>query len=94
MPSYTESASPIYNGEPFWAGVDQASISSISKVSLIRPGAPTHGFDQSQRYVSAAFTKDVAKKRVRVVVHSDPDVLPPGDYLFVSGQVERRAIGG
>jgi Domain of unknown function (DUF1929)/FlgD Ig-like domain/Galactose oxidase, central domain len=74
--------SPIHNGEPFWVGVDAASISSLNKLALIRSGAPTHGFDQNQRYVTATFTKDAANDRLRVVLPTDHNLLPPGDYLM------------
>ena len=78
MPSYTS----FHYGEPLWVGVDSASISTISIVSLIRPGSVTHGFDQNQRYIRPLFTKDVAKKRMRVLIPPNPNVVPPGDYLL------------
>ncbi len=78
MPSYTS----FHYGEPLWVGVDAASISTISIVSLIRPGSVTHGFDQNQRYIRPLFTKDVTNKRMRVLIPPNPNHVPPGDYLL------------
>ena len=50
-------------------------------MSLIRAGAPTHGFDQNQRYLTLAFTKDAANSRLRVVM-PDHNLAPPGDYMM------------
>jgi len=71
--------SVVHYGEPFYIGVDGATAKKI--VSLIRPGATTHGLDENQRYVQQSFTKYLADKWLRTVL-PDSNKVPPGDYLL------------
>jgi hypothetical protein len=59
----------------------------LSKISLIRPGATTHGFDQNQRFVPLSFdqpwsTLPNGDKRFVVNAPADSFDAPPGDYLL------------
>jgi len=53
---------------------------SIQAVNLLRPGAVTHAYDQSQRFVPLTFTALVD----RLVVDSPDEAYeaPPGFYLL------------
>lgn len=61
--------------------------SRITRVSLIRPAATTHGFDANQRYVPLDFTvAESGPPRLFVTAPASPDSAPPGDYLlFLTG---------
>jgi galactose oxidase-like protein len=48
---------------------------------LIRPGAVTHGFNQSQRFVGCVVT-GAAGGKVSAVAPPDGTVAPPGFYLL------------
>jgi FtsP/CotA-like multicopper oxidase with cupredoxin domain len=54
---------------------------SIAEVVLIKPGAVTHGFNMSQRYVGCSITGRSANS---IVVQAPPDgnIAPPGYYLL------------
>jgi len=62
------------------------SDSQIAKVSLVRPGATTHGFDQNQRYVPLTFSamnqQVPGERRYRVTAPADSFDAPPGDYML------------
>ena len=67
--------------EPFAVSSEQAG--SISKVGLVRLGAPTHGEDQGQRYVPLAF--NASGSILTVTAPATPNIAPPGYYmLFVT----------
>jgi hypothetical protein len=53
---------------------------SIGEVVLMRPGAVTHGFNQTQRYIGCAFT--AAAGALTVTSPPDGDVAPPGWYML------------
>jgi hypothetical protein len=58
---------------------------NIASVSLVRPGAATHGFDQDQRFVPLSFILDGGDLRVQAP--ADGNLAPPGYYmLFVISQ--------
>jgi hypothetical protein len=48
---------------------------------LLRPGAVTHGWNQSQRYVECAIIGGTATA-VRVLAPPNGNVAPPGYYLL------------
>ncbi len=79
-PNYT-----VHYNEPFYVNVDvdpgTTPIDSIKIFCLIRPGAPTHGFDQNQRYVSLA-PYTMTHGMLRTVLTDNPNKVPPGDYLL------------
>ena len=73
-------------GAPFTINTPDAP--SIAEVVLMRPGAVTHGFNQTQRYVGCTFA--VGPGALTVTSPPDGNVAPPGWYmLFIvnSGRV-------
>ena len=66
-------------GDSFF--IELAAADTIAKVSLLRPNAVTHAFDENQRYVPLDFSV-VNKDRLEVVAPPGPDWAPPGYYLL------------
>ena len=60
--------------------VETPDTANITGVALVRTGAPTHGFDQNQRYLSLSFA--TAPNGLDVTAPADTRVAPPGDYLL------------
>jgi plastocyanin len=60
--------------------VNTPDAPSIAEVVLMRPGAVTHGFNQSQRYIGCAFT--TAAGALTVTSPPDGNVAPPGFYML------------
>ncbi|MEP6879784.1 MAG: galactose oxidase early set domain-containing protein, partial [Nitrosospira sp.] len=60
--------------------VNTPDAPSIAEVVLMRPGAVTHGFNQTQRYVGCAFT--VGAGALTVTAPPDGNVAPPGFYML------------
>ncbi|HEY3001762.1 MAG TPA: galactose oxidase-like domain-containing protein, partial [Kribbellaceae bacterium] len=77
---------PVIGSAPASAGyntsysVTSAQAASIAKVGLVRMGAPTHGDDQGQRYVPAAFTRSATTLTVRSPANVNQ--APPGYYML------------
>jgi len=71
---------------PRWIGHDCAfklkvtSATGVSSVCLIRPGAPTHAFNQDQVFVPLTFTQSGSD--VTVDGPAGLYTAPPGDYLL------------
>ena len=66
--------------------VQTPDASSIASVVLIRPGTPTHAFDQDQRMVRLAFKSNAGT--LGVVAPPNGNIAPPGYYmLFVLNSV-------
>ncbi len=61
--------------------IDTPDASSIAEVVLLRPGAVTHGWNMSQRFVGCAVTGGGAAS-LQVDAPPDGNVAPPGDYLL------------
>jgi len=55
------------------------NASGIAKVSLIRLGSVTHGFDMNQRYESLAFTANATGLTVTLTIRRN---TPPGHYML------------
>ena len=59
------------------------SATTLSRACLIRPGTPTHAFDQNQRYVPLTIKSyGAGSTRVTVSAPADSFIAPPGDYLL------------
>ncbi len=56
-----------------------AAVSSIRKVSLVRLGSVTHGFDMNQRYQALSFTADGTGLTVSLTTRKH---TPPGHYML------------
>jgi len=65
-------------GSPFT--VQTADAASISSVSLVRPGSPTHAFDQDQRMIGLSFTAGTGS--LTVTAPPNGNIAPPGFYML------------
>ncbi|HKO56952.1 MAG TPA: galactose oxidase-like domain-containing protein [Thermoanaerobaculia bacterium] len=68
----------IRYGERFTVATPNAA--DIGKVTFLHPGAVTHAFDQSQRFVSLSFT--VEGGNLRVTAPANGNIAPPGHYML------------
>jgi hypothetical protein len=78
-PVITAAPPAVAHGAPFT--VQTPNATSIAEVVLIRPGAVTHCWNQSQRFVGCAITGTAAGS-VDVLAPPDGNVAPPGHYLL------------
>lgn len=56
----------------------------VIRVTMVRPGSVTHGFDQDQRFVSVAIESTAvvnSSRQVFVGVPENRNLAPPGNYL-------------
>jgi Concanavalin A-like lectin/glucanases superfamily/Galactose oxidase-like, Early set domain/Bacterial Ig domain/Carboxypeptidase regulatory-like domain/Kelch motif len=53
---------------------------SIASVSLIRPGAVTHGFDEDQRFLNLSFTGGMGLLTIQAPANAN--LAPPGYYML------------
>src|SRR6185503_1600553 len=60
--------------------VTTADAASIAMVSLIRPGAVTHAFDEDQRFLSLAFT--AGSGVLKIEAPANANLAPPGYYML------------
>jgi hypothetical protein len=77
-PELTTAPGTLSYGSSFAIATPDAG--SIAKVTLLRPGSTTHGFDQNQRFMSLDFTS--ASGELRVTAPASGNLAPPGDYLL------------
>lgn len=61
--------------------IETPDAADIAEVALIRPGATTHGFNMSQRFVGCEITGRTAGS-VDVAAPPDGNTAPPGYYLL------------
>ena len=57
-----------------------ADAGDISSAVLLRPGSPTHAFDQDQRFVGLSFTADSGV--LNVAAPPNGNIAPPGYYML------------
>jgi len=90
-PVITGAPAAVAHGAPFT--VQTPNATSVAEVVLIRPGAVTHGWNQSQRFVGCAITGTAAGS-VDVLAPPDGNVAPPGHYLlFVVDGARAPSVG-
>ena len=77
-PAITTAPTTVAYGGGFF--VETPDTANITGIALVRTGAPTHGFDQNQRYLSLSFA--AAPNGLDVTAPADTRVAPPGDYLL------------
>lgn len=77
-PAITRAPSVMGYGHQRMVCVD--NVGAIGSVCLIRPGAVTHSFDQSQRFVPLSFS--TCSSGLLVTTPADENAAPPGDYLL------------
>ncbi len=65
---------------------------SVEKVTLLRLGATTHGFDQNQRYIRMTVLSQTATT-ITVRTPKNSGIAPPGDYMLflIAGQMPSMA---
>src|SRR6185295_4548341 len=68
----------IQYGAPF--SVSTPDAANIASVSLIRPGAVTHGFDEDQRFLSLGFTAGPGSLTIQAPANAN--LAPPGYYML------------
>jgi hypothetical protein len=78
-PTLTAAPAAIAYGQPFTVQTPDAA--AITTAALLRPGAVTHSFNHSQRYVGLAITGRTAAS-VTCQAPPDGNVAPPGHYLL------------
>jgi plastocyanin len=87
FPSYYFMSRPTITSAPPTIGygvnftIQTPSPASIAEVVLIRPGAVTHGFNQSQRFIECAIVGGGATS-VDAQVPANRNIAPPGYYLL------------
>jgi plastocyanin len=87
FPWYSSLARPVITAAPasiaYGANFDvqTPSPATIAEVVLLRPGAVTHGWSQSQRYVECAIVGGTATA-VSAQAPPNGNVAPPGYYLL------------
>jgi galactose oxidase-like protein/concanavalin A-like lectin/glucanase superfamily protein/Big-like domain-containing protein/Kelch motif protein len=77
-PTITGAPATVAYGARFVVATPDAA--SITEVSLVRSGAPTHGFDQSQGFVHLPFA--AAPNGLDVTAPANARLAPPGDYML------------
>lgn len=76
----------VQYGQEFTVVMTFAGTQPIAKVSFLRLGAVTHGFDQNQRYVPLDF-QVIDAATLAVQAPANANLAPPGYYmLFVVSQ--------
>jgi hypothetical protein len=60
--------------------ITTSQASRIAKVTLIRTGSVTHGFDMNQRFRQIAFTKDATGLTIPGITNRN--LTPPGHYIL------------
>ncbi len=77
-PTITAAPATAQYGSTFTVATPDAA--SIAKISLIRPGAVTHSFDEDQRIVSLSFTAGPGSLSVQAPANAN--LAPPGYYML------------
>ena len=85
-PYLFKGARPTMSGAPASIGwgqqftVQSPDAANISKVTLIRLGAPTHAFDMNQRLNVLQFTRGAGT--VDITTPANANLAPPGHYML------------
>jgi hypothetical protein len=77
-PAITSAPATANPGQTIFVATPDAA--SITTVSVIRPGATTHTFNENQAAAFPSFTQ--ASGGLNVTLPSNPSTLPPGDYML------------
>ena len=77
-PSIASAPDQVSYGTSFLVQTPDAA--SIASVSLIRPGAVTHGFDEDQRFLTLAFTAGSGSLTIQAPTNAN--LAPPGYYML------------
>ena len=63
------------------AKVPTLTLPDIAKVTLVRPGSPTHWFDSDQRFISLSFASQ-GSNTLKVTSPLNGNIAPPGYYML------------
>ncbi|MCH8275415.1 MAG: DUF1929 domain-containing protein [Armatimonadetes bacterium] len=74
--------SDVKYGQQFQVTAAPGGGLSIDRITLVRLGAVTHGFDQNQRFLELTFQDAGAENVFDVDSPSDPNKAPPGYYML------------
>jgi hypothetical protein len=77
-PTISSAPDQIQYGATF--PVQTSDAASVASVSLIRPGAVTHAFDQDQRFLGLNFT--AGTDSITVQAPANANLAPPGFYML------------
>src|SRR6185295_2311960 len=77
-PTIAGSPDLIQYGAAF--SVQTPDAASIASVSLVRPGAVTHGFDEDQRFLNLPFTAETGALTIQAPANAN--LAPPGYYML------------
>ncbi|MCI0569760.1 MAG: DUF1929 domain-containing protein [Myxococcaceae bacterium] len=77
-PTVSSAPLTVTYGETFTVTTPQAA--SITKVTWLKPGSPTHAFNQGQRFNRLAFTRKAGALEVTAPANSN--LAPPGFYML------------
>jgi galactose oxidase len=89
-PTITRAPTEAHYDTQFRITTDDAA--AITRVSLIRLGAPTHSFDQNQRFQWLTFTADATG--LTVTAPKSSNRAPPGHYLvFILNDANVPSVG-
>jgi hypothetical protein len=88
-PTITSAPTQVMYGSTFV--VDTPDAAAITTVSLMRPGAVTHSFDEDQRFMNLTFTRQGGQLVIDAPVNGN--MAPPGYYMLflVAGEVPSTA---
>ena len=99
LPPYFFKPRPIITSAPAAVGfganftVNTPQAAGIAEVVLMRPGAVTHAFNQSQRYVGCAIVS-AAGTSVQATAPPNGNIAPPGYYLLFVVDADRTPSTG
>jgi hypothetical protein len=77
-PAVASAPANIQCGQTFFIGTPDAA--NISSVSLLRPGAATHAFNQDQRFMGLTFQQ--VSGGLNVQLPANKNLAPPGYYMI------------
>jgi hypothetical protein len=77
-PTISSTAPSVIYGQTL--AINTPNAAAISKVAMIRLGAPTHSQDQGQRYIPLSFT--ATSGQVNATAPANANIAPPGYYML------------
>ncbi len=89
QPSITSMPADVAYGNQF--RIETPEAAAITHVSFIRLGAPTHAFDENQRFQRLSFTADASG--LTVTAPSSSNRAPPGHYMvFILNETDVPSV--
>lgn len=79
-PTYSIASTTLGYGESFTISTPQAA--TIAKVTLVRPSAVTHAFNQSQQLNTLGFTAAANGQSLTATTPANGNLAPPGPYML------------